>query len=78
MLFREGDSEVLDAVFYAESLKEDNEVPEVLDEVVVAFVGLDVAQEDYVVGRLSMWCALWVNMVLTRERSWLYLSRWLA
>ena len=45
---------MLDAVFDAESLEEDNEVPEVFDEVVVAFVGLDVAQEDYVVGRLSM------------------------
>lgn len=46
VLFREGDSEVLDAVFDAEPLKEDNEVAEVLDEVVVAFVGFDVAQEN--------------------------------
>ena len=44
VLFREGDGEVLDAVLDAESLKEDNEVPEVFDEVVVAFVGFDVAQ----------------------------------
>ena len=50
MLFREGNGEVLDAVFDAESLKEDNEVSEVLDVVVVAFVGFDVAQKDYVVG----------------------------
>ena len=52
VLFREGDGEVLDAVFEAESLKEDNEVAEVFDEVVVAFVGFDVAQEDYVVGEI--------------------------
>ena len=52
VLFREGDGEVLDAVFDAESLKEDNEVPEVFDEVVVAFVGFDVSQEDYVVGEI--------------------------
>ena len=43
MLFREGDSEVLDAVFDTESLKEDDEVSEVLDEVVIAFVSFDVA-----------------------------------
>ena len=41
MLFREGDGEVLDAVFDAESLKEDDEVSEVLDEVVIAFVCFD-------------------------------------
>ena len=44
VLFREGDGEVLDAVFEAESLKEDNEVSEVLDEVVISFVSLDVTQ----------------------------------
>ena len=49
VLFREGYGEVLDAVFEAESLKEDHEVAEVFDEVVVAFVGFDVAQEVYVV-----------------------------
>ena len=43
VLFREGDSEVLDAVFDTESLKEDDEVSEVLDEVVIAFVSFDVA-----------------------------------
>ena len=43
MLFREGDGEVLDAVFDAESLKEDDEVAEVFDEVVISFVSLDVA-----------------------------------
>ena len=43
VLFREGYGEVLDAVFDAESLKEDNEVAEVFDEVVIAFVGFDVA-----------------------------------
>ena len=53
VLFREGYGEVLDAVFEAESLKEDNEVAEVFDEVVVAFVGFDVAQEDYVVGEIE-------------------------
>ena len=52
VLFRESDGKVLDAVFDAESLKEDNEVSEVFDEVVVAFVGFDVAQEDYVVGEI--------------------------
>ena len=41
MLFREGDGEVLDAVFYAESFKEDNEVAKVFDEVVIAFVGFE-------------------------------------
>ena len=45
--------EVLDAVFDAESLKEDNQVSEVLDEVVIAFVGFDVAQEDYVISKIE-------------------------
>lgn len=53
MFFREGDGKVLDAVFDAESLKEDDEVSEVLDEVVIAFVGFDIAQEDYVVGEIQ-------------------------
>lgn len=53
VLFREGDGEVLDAVFDAESLKENDEVSEVLDEVVIAFVGFDVAQEDNVVGEIE-------------------------
>ena len=44
VFFREGDGKVLDAVFDAESLKEDNEVSEVVDEVVIAFVGFDVTQ----------------------------------
>ena len=52
VFFRKGDGEVLNAVFDAESLKEDNEVSEVVDEVVIAFVGFDVAQEDYVVGEI--------------------------
>ena len=43
VLFREGDGQVLDAVFDAESLKEDNEVTKVVDEVVIAFVSFDVA-----------------------------------
>jgi len=43
VFFREGDGKVLDAVFDTESLKEDNEVSEVVDEVVIAFVGFDVA-----------------------------------
>ena len=47
VLFREGDGEVLDAVFDAvfdaESLQEDDEVPEVFDEVVIAFVWFDIA-----------------------------------
>ena len=53
VLFREGYGEVLDAVFEAESLKEDNEVAEVFDEVVISFVSLDVTQEDYVVGEIE-------------------------
>ena len=53
VLFREGDGEVLDAVFDAESLKEDDEVSEVFDEVVISFVSLDVTQEDYVVGEIE-------------------------
>lgn len=52
MFFREGDGKVLDAVFDTESLKEDNEVSEVVDEVVIAFVGFDVSQEDCVVGEI--------------------------
>ena len=43
VLFREGDGEVLDAVFDAESLKEDDEVAKMFDEVVIAFVSFDVA-----------------------------------
>ena len=53
MLFREGYGEVLDAVFDPKSFEEDDEVSEVLDEVVIAFVGIDVAQEDYVVGEIE-------------------------
>ena len=53
VLFREGNGEVLDAVFDAESLKEDNEVAKVFDEVVISFVSLDVTQEDYVVGKIE-------------------------
>ena len=53
MLFREGDGEVLDAVFDAESLKEDDEVSEVFEVVVISFVSLDVTQEDYVVGEIE-------------------------
>lgn len=49
VLFREGDGDVLDAVFDAESLKEDDEVAEVFDVVVISFVSLDVTQEDYVI-----------------------------
>jgi len=41
VLFREGDGEVLDAVFDAESLKEDDEVAEMFDEVVIAYVCFD-------------------------------------
>ena len=44
---------MLNAVFDAESLKEDNEVSEVVDEVVIAFVGFDVAQEDYVIRKIE-------------------------
>lgn len=43
VLFREGYGEVLDAVFETDLLEELNEVAESLDEVVIAFVGLDVA-----------------------------------
>ena len=53
VLFREGDGEIVDAMFYAELLKEDNEVSDVLDEVVISFVSLDVTQEDYVVGKIE-------------------------
>lgn len=52
VLFREGDGDVLDAVFDAESLKEDDEVAEVFDVVVISFVSLDVTQEDYVIGEI--------------------------
>lgn len=52
MLFREGDGEVLDAVFDPKSFEEDDEVSEVFDVVVVSFVGFDVSQEDYVVGEI--------------------------
>ena len=53
VLFREGNGEVFDAVFDAESFKEDDKVPEVFDEVVIPFISLDVAQEDYVVGEIE-------------------------
>ena len=43
---------MLDAVFDAESLKEDNEVAEVFDEVVISLVGFDIAQEDDIVGEI--------------------------
>ena len=49
MLFREGNGEGLDLVCGSEFLQEIEEVAEVLDEVVIAFVGFDVAQEDYVI-----------------------------
>lgn len=52
MLFREGDGEVLDAVFDPKSFEEGDEVSEVFDVVVVSFVGFDVSQEDYVVGEI--------------------------
>ena len=67
VLFREGDGEVLDAVFDAESLKEDDEVSEVLDEGVIAFVGFDVAQEDYVVGEIEYPFGLCKNDKCGRE-----------
>ena len=51
--FGEGDGEVLDLMFDSEFHQELDEVPEVFDEVVVAFVGFDVAQEDYVVGEIE-------------------------
>ena len=53
VLFREGNGEVLDAVFDAESFKEDDKVPEVFDEVIIPFISPDVAQEDYVVGEIE-------------------------
>ena len=43
VLFREGDGEVLDAVFEPKSFEEDDEVSEEFDEVVIAFVSFDVA-----------------------------------
>ena len=43
VLFREGDGEVLDAVFDPKSFEEDDEVSEEFDEVVIAFVSFDVA-----------------------------------
>ena len=43
MLFREGDSEVLDLVCGSEFLQEIDEVAEVFDEVVIAFVCFDIA-----------------------------------
>ena len=53
VFFREGNGEVLDAVFDAESFKEDDKVPEVFDVIIIAFVGFDVAQEDDVVGEIE-------------------------
>ena len=44
VLFREGVGEVFDAVFDAEPLKEDNEVSEVLDVIIITFLGFEVAQ----------------------------------
>ena len=42
-LFGEGDGEVLDAVFDPKSFEEDDVASKMFDEVVVAFVGFDVA-----------------------------------
>lgn len=42
VFFRESDGEVLDAVFDADLLEKLDEVAEVFDEVVIAFVGLGV------------------------------------
>lgn len=53
VLFREGDGEVLDAVFEPKSFEEDDEVSEVFYEVVIAIVCFDIAQEDYVVGEIE-------------------------
>ena len=52
-LFGEGDGEVLDLVFDTEFHKELDEVSEVFDVVVIAFVGLDVAQADSLVRKMS-------------------------
>lgn len=52
-LFGEGDGEVQDAVGCAEFHQILDEITEVLDEVVVAFVGFDITQEDYVVGEIQ-------------------------
>ena len=43
VLFREGDGEVLDAVGNSKFFEKDDEVSEVVDEVVIAFVSFDVA-----------------------------------
>lgn len=43
VLFGEGDGEVLDAVFDPKSFEEDDVASKMFDEVVVAFVGFDVA-----------------------------------
>ena len=44
---------MLDAVFDPKSFEEDDEVSEVVDEVVIPFISLDVAQEDYVVREIQ-------------------------
>ena len=44
---------MLDAVGNSQFFEKDDEVSEVFDEVVIAFVGFDVAQEDYVVGEIE-------------------------
>ncbi|MDE7412645.1 MAG: hypothetical protein K2N05_02495 [Muribaculaceae bacterium] len=43
VFFREDDGEVLDAMFDPKSFEEDDEVSEVFDVVVIAFVGFDTA-----------------------------------
>lgn len=53
VLFGEGEGEVLDAVGDPQFFEELDEVAEVLDEVVIAFVGLDVAQEEDVIGEIE-------------------------
>lgn len=44
---------MLDAVGNSKFFEKDDKVAEVFDEVVIAFVGFDVAQEDYVVRQIE-------------------------
>ena len=60
-LLGEGDGEVLDAVGRAEFHQELDEGSEVFDVVVVAFVGFDVSQEDYVVREIEYTIGLGQN-----------------
>ena len=67
MLFREGDGEVLDLVFDAESHKELDEVSEVFDVVIIAVVCFDEFQGDYVL-KFSAFDLAFIKVIKTIQQ----------